>query len=84
MRVAGGVDGASLGGLRAAVVVVEVVLVVDEALAFGGALGGVAHDHHGGFYTRKHAHAALACGLHACRPQLQIVITGQANERTPA
>lgn len=51
MRVAGGVDGASLGGLRAAVVVVKVVLVTDEALAFGGALCGVAHDHHGGFYT---------------------------------
>lgn len=46
--VAGRVGGASLGGLRAAVMV---VVVVDEALALGGALGGVVHDHHGGFYT---------------------------------
>lgn len=46
VRVAGRVRGGSLGGVRAAV-----VAVVDEALAFGGALGGVAHDHHGGFNT---------------------------------
>lgn len=48
MRVAGCVRRGSLGGVRAAVVV---VLVVDEALAFGGALCGVAHDRHGGFHT---------------------------------
>lgn len=46
MRVAGCVRHGSLGGVRAAVVV-----VVDEALAFGGTLCRVAHDHHGGFDT---------------------------------
>lgn len=56
VRVAGCVCGAPLVGLRAAVVgmavgVVVVQVVVDEALAFGGALCGIVHDHHGGFHT---------------------------------
>lgn len=51
-RVAGRVGRASLGGVRAAVVGVAVVeVLVDEALAFGGAFCGIVHDHHGGFHT---------------------------------
>lgn len=48
MRVAWRVHRASLGGVRAAVVV---GVVADEAPAFGRALRGIAHDHHGGIDT---------------------------------
>lgn len=73
------VRGGSLGGLGEAV-----VAVADGVLAFGRTLGGVVHDHHGGFDTRQHAHAALARRLHACSPQLQVIVAGQANKRAPA
>lgn len=70
-----------LGGMRA---VVDLLLVMDEAFSFGRAHCRFGHDDHRGLDTWECAHAALACRLHSSRPQFQVIIAGQPNERAPA